>query len=194
MKMNTLLPEESEAIWYPYIVYNNVRNEKDVKKTDTKDRHKIIPNNDFKYVSENNMHVFKGSENALNLTKEFSFQWKCEYVYQWYPFDTQICPMQFVNPNARVNIHPTHLQHNPDISLNRYTLSRIRMCKSTIQEMKAIVAEVTLGRPIINNLLTVFVPTILLVIISFTSRFFAEEYIDMVIQVNLTILLVLATM
>ena len=60
--------------------------------------------------------------------------------------------------------------------------------------MKAIVVEVTLGRPIISNLLTVFGPTILLIVISFTSRFFAEEYIDMVVQVNLTILLVLATM
>ena len=60
--------------------------------------------------------------------------------------------------------------------------------------MRAIVVEVTLGRPIISTFLTVFVPTILLLIISFTARFFAEDYIDMVIQVNLTILLVLATM
>ena len=68
------------------------------------------------------------------------------------------------------------------------------MCKSVVESMTAIVSEVTLGRPIVNTLLTVFVPTILLVIISFVARFFAEEYIDMVIQVNLTILLVLATM
>ena len=60
--------------------------------------------------------------------------------------------------------------------------------------MKAIVAEVTLGRPIIDNLLTVFVPTILLLTISFAARFFADDHIEMVIQVNLTILLVLATM
>ena len=60
--------------------------------------------------------------------------------------------------------------------------------------MSAIVVEFSLGRPIINNLLTNFVPTILLVIISFAARFFVEDYIDMVIQVNLTILLVLATM
>ena len=102
--------------------------------------------------------------------------------------------MEFVGLRDQIEFNPILLEYNPNIYLNCYTLSRIRMCKSTIQEMKAIVAEVTLGRPIINNLLTVFVPTILLVIISFTSRFFAEEYIDMVIQVNLTILLVLATM
>ena len=60
--------------------------------------------------------------------------------------------------------------------------------------MKAIVVYITLGRPIVSNLLTVFVPTMLLVVISFTARFFAEDYIDMVIQVNVTILNVVATM
>ena len=60
--------------------------------------------------------------------------------------------------------------------------------------MKAIIVEVTLGRPLVSNLLTVFVPTMLLVSITFIARFFADDYIDMVVQVNLTILLVLATM
>ena len=68
------------------------------------------------------------------------------------------------------------------------------MCRSRKLEKEAIVTEVTLGRPIMNNLLTVFVPTTLLLVISFTARAFAEDYMDMVIQVNLTILLVLATM
>ena len=45
-----------------------------------------------------------------------------------------------------------------------------------------------------NNLLTVFIPTTLLLLISFIARAFAEDYMDMVVQVNLTILLVLATM
>ena len=66
--------------------------------------------------------------------------------------------------------------------------------RSRILEYEAIVVEVTMSRPIINNLMTVFIPTILLLAISFTSRVFAEDYIDMVIMVNLTILLVLATM
>ena len=68
------------------------------------------------------------------------------------------------------------------------------MCKSAIDERKAIIVEIMFGRPIVNNLLTVFVPTMLLVIISFTARLFVEEYIDMVIQVNVTVMLALATM
>ena len=193
MKMNTLLNEESEAIWYPYMVFN-VRNAEDLKKTEVLDVLEVIPNDEFTYLAEDNMHIFKGSENALSYTKERSVDWKCEYEYHWYPFDTQVCHMGMSSLRVRTDIHPARLQHNRNISLDRYTLSRIRMCKSTILNMRAIVVEVTLGRPIISTFLTVFVPTILLLIISFTARFFAEDYIDMVIQVNLTILLVLATM
>ena len=102
--------------------------------------------------------------------------------------------MEFVGLRDQIEFNPILLEYNPNIYLNCYTLSRIRMCRSGINNMKAIVAEVTLGRPIVDNLLTVFVPTILLLTISFAARFFAEDHIDMVIQVNLTIFLVLATM
>ena len=194
IRMNTLLSSESEVIWFPYFVFNNVRSVEDIKKTEVLDVLEVIPNQNFTYFAKDNMHIFKGSENALSQTKEQSVDWKCEYAYHWYPFDTQVCRMEIASLRLRTDLNPTNLSHNSNISLDRYTLSRIRICRSTINKMKAIVAEVTLGRPMISNLLTVFVPTILLVIISFTARFFVEEYIDMVIQVNLTILLVLATM
>ena len=194
-KMNTLRAEENDAIWYPYLIFNNIRNEEDnVKVTGVDDKNRVIPIDDFKYESVDNMHVFKGSENTQTLTKEYYIEWKCEYAYHWYPFDTQVCRMEFASLRDHTELDPTQLQHNPNISLNCYTLSRIQMCRSDIKNMKAIVAEVTLGRPIIDNLLIVFVPTILLLTTSFIARFFAEDYIDMVIQVNLTILLVLATM
>ena len=78
--------------------------------------------------------------------------------------------------------------------MNCYTLNRVQMCKSVIDEFKAIVVEVALGRPLVSTLLTVFVPTILLIIVSFMARFFADNYVDMVVQVNLTLTLTLATM
>ena len=194
MNKNKLLKEESEAIWFPYLIFANVRNEEAIKETDVPHYLKIIPSDNFTYVAKDNMHIFKGSENLLQRTMELHIEWKCEYAYHWYPFDTQVCRMVFASMRDQTDLYPTLLQHNPNISLECYTLTSIRMCKSSISEMKAIVIEVTLGRPIISSLLTVFVPTILLLTISFTTRFFAEDYIDMVIQVNLTILLVLATM
>ena len=192
--MNTFPIEEIEAIWYPLVTFDNTRSKESLQKTDAYDVLKAIPNCNFTYTAEDNMHIFKGSENSLRLTREYNVEWICEYKYHWYPFDTQVCRMEILDRTYQTDFHLIDLKHNPNISLSQYSVSRTRMCKAFVHEMEAIVVEVTLGRPIISNLLTVFVPTLLLVIISFTARVFAEEYIDMVIQVNLTILLVLATM
>ena len=140
------------------------------------------------------MHIFSGSQNALSSTDEYSIEWKCACAFHWYPFDKQVCQMQIVSKFSTADLHPVKLQYNRNISLDRYTLTSIRMCKSAINNNKAIIVEITFGRPIVNNLLTIFVPTMLLVVISFIARLFAKEYIDMVIQVNVTVMLALATM
>ena len=193
-EMNTLLPDEEDLIWYPTVIFYNIKSTENMKQTEFPNVMKVIPNTNSAKLAVNNMHIFNGSENALSLKKEYSVEWDCEYAYHWYPFDTQVCQMQIASKFPAAELNPVVLQYNHNISLDRYTLSSIRMCKSAINDLKAIVVEVTLGRPIVNNLLTVFVPTMLLVIISFTARLFAEEYIDMVIQVNVTVMLALATM
>ena len=91
-------------------------------------------------------------------------------------------------------MHPVELDFNREISLNRYTINSIQMCNSMIGNTEGIVVDISLGRPIVNNILTVFIPTITLMSISFISRVFAEDYVDMVVEVNLTIFLVLATL
>ena len=91
-------------------------------------------------------------------------------------------------------MNPAQLKYSKDISLAQYTLEKIKMCRLSFQGERGFIVEVTLSRPIISNILTVFIPTTTLLAISFIARFFAEDYIDMVIQVNLTILLVLATL
>ena len=193
-KMNTFPSAEVKTIWYPQVIFYNTRSKESTQETGAEDVLEAIPNDDFTYTAEDNMHIFKGSENALSLKREYNVEWNCEYKYDWYPFDSQVCRMELLDITYRTDFNPTGLKHNPNISLSQYTLSRILMCKAFVHEIEAIVVEVTLGRSIASNLLTVFVPTLLLVIISFTARVFAEEYMDMVIQVNLTILLVLATM
>ena len=194
VEMNTLLTKEQDVIWFPSVTPFNIRSVDDYRKTLVSDIAAVIPNKTATKLADNNMHILSGSENALILTRECNIEWNCAYAYQWYPFDKQVCLMQFLSDYSKTDIHPSNLEYNHNISLDRYTLGRIRMCKSTISNKKAIIVEVTLGRLIVHDLLTVFVPTMLLVTISFTARLFAEEYIDMVIQVNVTVMLALATM
>ena len=53
--------------------------------------------------------------------------------------------------------------------------------------------DITLGRPKTSNMITIFLPTGMLVLISHLSIAFAEMFLDLVMNVNTTILLVLTT-
>ena len=104
--MNTLLKEEQNVIWQPYFIYKNVRDRDDIRYTDTPYTYEVVPNQNFTYEARNNMHIFKGSENALSLTKEQYIKWKCDYDYQWYPFDTQVCWMEMISRERNTEFHP----------------------------------------------------------------------------------------
>ena len=92
------------------------------------------------------------------------------------------------------DLRPKELHFNQAISLDQYTINSIEMCNAMIDDSEGFVVEISLGRPIVSNILTVLIPTITLMSVSFTMRVFVEEFVDMVVEVNLTIFLVLATM
>ena len=102
--------------------------------------------------------------------------------------------MEFVKGTDFTELQPVELDFNREISLGRYTINSIQMCNTMVGNTEGIVVEISLGRPIVSNILTVFIPTITLMSVSFISRVFVEDYVDMVVEVNLTIFLVLATL
>lgn len=57
-------------------------------------------------------------------------------------------------------------------------------------EQQAIVMEATLGRRLLGNLLTIFLPTILLNIIGHSTNYFKPFFFEAVVSVNLTVMLV----
>ena len=68
------------------------------------------------------MHLFKGSENKLCLKQEINIEFICHYALQWFPFDTQVYRMEFASRQHFTKFKLDHLEHNPDISLDRYTI------------------------------------------------------------------------
>ena len=77
------------------------------KNTDVADMYWVVPNENYTHVAHNNMNIFKGSENALNMTKEYFVEWKCKYAYQWYPFDTQACRMEMISRADHTEVPPS---------------------------------------------------------------------------------------
>ena len=165
-------------------------------KTDVLEKVLIKPNEKYLYTLGDNslpntVHLFSGSENTLERIFERFVTWVCEYDMSWYPFDTQTCSMQFKMEN--VNLFPVHLQYTGPIDLSQYFVRRVMFCSGKHPDHQTVSVIFTFGRRLMSNTLTIFVPTIILLILSHFAQLYEDNF-DLVIGVNLTVLLVLATL
>ena len=201
-RVNLLSPSEAATVWFPEVVFENIASEEDWMEMLLSKEYNIVRNiqGNFDPVAVtdiDNAFMFSGDENSQYLTKEFTILWICQFNMMWYPFDTQTCAMQFkiVNKFADfVDLNPQSLAYSGPTDLTQYVVKSSIMCRASIGEYEGVEVNISLGRPLISNILTVFIPTIILLTISHISKVYDQRYIDMVIMVNLTVLLVLATL
>ena len=78
--------------------------------------------------------------------------------------------------------------------LLQYVFKTINHCNINKYKESGVFVDITLGRPLTSNMMTVFLPTFMLLIISQMSTLFSSNYLDLVIEVNVTVLLVLTTL
>ena len=102
--------------------------------------------------------------------------------------------MQLRNQYSSVDFVPSHLAYIGPKELPQHFVQNVKMCSKIIDGDQGIVVEVILGRPIFSSFLTTTLPTAMLIIISQLATAFASKYLDMVIEVNLTVFLVLANL
>ena len=105
--------------------------------------------------------------------------------------------MQFKNLNKAsyfAALNRVNLSYVGPKDLTEYVVKSYRMCDTSFGPYAGIEVRILLGRPLIGNILTVFIPCIILLLICHLVNVFEENYLDMVIGVNLTALLVLATL
>ena len=195
-KLNQLDPNEKKLIWTPWITFENIIMYDSVHKTDIGDTILITPNSKQVYLRDNthpnNVYIFSGSENALERSLERSVTWMCEYDMAWYPFDTQTCTMQFVIKN--LILVPEDLEYTGPTDLAQYFVRSVKMCSGKLPGHQTVNVLIIFGRRLMSNILTIFIPTIILLILSHFAQLYEENYFDLVIGVNLTVLLVLATL
>ena len=64
----------------------------------------------------------------------------------------------------------------------------------TIGDSLQLVVEITLGRQLLGTVLNIFIPTIVLNIISYTTNFYKDKFFETVVAINLTTMLVIVTL
>ena len=83
---------------------------------------------------------------------------------------------------------PLTMSYEGPMELAEYFVKDIMICSQTLQNKTGISVVVTPGRPLINNIFTIFTPTILLLGIAH------KDHPDMAVMVCLTVILVQASL
>ena len=138
--------------------------------------------------------LFEGSKNAINYEVQLTINLICNYNMMWYPFDSQICTVEMYHTEDSITINPISINYSGPTELTQHFVKSVHICSVEIRNRPGAIVEVTLGRPLFGSILTVFMPTFILIILSQMVGVFQRDYLDMVIGVNLTLLLVLATL
>ena len=201
-RINLVSEEEEGEIWFPKMVFENQPSEEDTITYVHNQVYALMRNPENKFdpvgVAEiDNTNIYAGDLNKHYLRKEFSTVWTCEFNMKWYPFDTQECKMQYKIVNKYSDfaaLVPENLSYVGPKDLTEYTVKGYMMCKVKIGPYDGVEVRVQLGRPLISNIMIVFIPCIILLVICHLANVFENDYLDMVIGTNLTALLVLGTL
>ena len=199
MAKNKMSTEDIARMWKPWTVLQNIEHVGEVKNTDKADIMAVIPHPEFKFERDDrtnirNTRLFKGSENVISYQRQVTVNWICIYNMRWYPFDSQKCTLKMFHTEDSITLKPTYVNYSGPMELTQHIVKDVSICSMSIEDRPGIIVEVTLGRPLLGNFLSVFMPTGILLALSQMVRVFYRDYLDMVIQVNLTLLLVLATL
>ena len=172
LDLNHLWEDTHQKIWYPKILFENIdpsKNHKDRLLLYTISRDLNITPIVRNPGTTNGANEFKGSEHKIVRSQEYTYFWRCVYHLKWFPFDRQTCQMWMSLPKHYqdfVRLNPEKIEYKGNKEeLTEYSVDKILFC--SLESGTKLVFEVTLGRPIMSSILTIYIPTLLLLVIRF---------------------------
>ena len=96
--LNLLSPREQELLWIPDIIFKNTETRL-VSINDAKTFIAIDQQGSFRWIAENvlnNVFLYRGDENTVLMSRNYAEEFICDFDIALYPFDSQICSMDFI--------------------------------------------------------------------------------------------------
>ena len=122
-----------------------------------------------------NSHSYSGAENTIVLCRDYRHEFICSFYLSWYPFDTQRCGINIMIAKKAVRAIDLKIGNFNYIGakdLSQYYIKKTSMFNTTFNGVSVVTCRITLGRRLLGTLLTIYLPTVLLNIISFATNFF----------------------
>ncbi|XP_071549664.1 uncharacterized protein [Panulirus ornatus] len=145
------------------------------------------------------VNVYLGIENPLSVERKYTSQFLCDLNLQLYPFDTQRCYMDLEVLSAATDF--VVLQQNVSrVSyvgaelLIEYTVVSVALRINNNQTLAEAQVEVVLQRRVGYPIISIYVPTVILLILAYLSLVFRRDNFEARVMSALTVLLVLAAL
>ena len=198
-RMNVLSTAEVSRMWKPWTVFDNLKVQQDYHDTEFIDITVVVPNENYTYNYDEQTNrritrLFSGSENKLSYTRQCSVKFICNFDLRFYPFDKQTCHLEMYQAEDSILLKPGHAEYLGPTELQNHYVFSVFLCTDTTKKRNTLLAGIMIGRPLFTNVLTVFLPTLILLVLSQMAHLFHQDHLEMVIEINLTLLLVLATL
>ena len=183
--LNVLSLKEQASIWTPKLILANTKaTETIIQDKDTLT--KVIANSNFSHSSSDisstqNIFIFEGEKNKIEMARALETVFICKYDMALYPFDTQTCTMDFmltVVSDDFCFLSIGGLEYAGPTELTQYFIKDKYMIVMTIDDQQGVKVYVVLGRRLLSNVLTVYLPTILLNIIGHLTVYFKPYFFE----------------
>ncbi|KAF2363407.1 Low-density lipoprotein (LDL) receptor class A repeat [Trinorchestia longiramus] len=192
IKRNSLRDDELDSIWKPTYHFTNVQDGL-IKIIDQRIHVERISDplpRDFNDVDMNTR--YSGTGAVLTENKLYSGSFSCKFDVFFYPLDEQTCSVQL----ELVVGKPTEMAvwYHGDRGLQQFQVQDCSISAKQHKDKQTITVLFTLGRMPSFILLSVMLPTLMLLIIGYSTLYIKPSLLQVRLTVSLTTLLVLYTL
>ena len=128
----------------------------------------------------------------MSFKKFFVVDFLCHFHMATYPFDTQYCNAEIEVGKGRqfVELFAQDMKFDGKKDVMEYTIIETKDYK----EKNKLVLKISLGRRLINVILTTMLPTIILILVTLSTNYKNKQHFKTIIPVNLISLLSMVTL
>ena len=183
--LNFLSKSERLSVWTPSIVLFNTESEETIAQEEKTDI-KVIANRNFSHDTSDattlkNIYIFDGETNDIEMSWVLQTVFICTYDMGLYPFDTQTCTLDFLVTDKLKDfcyLESGNFSYTGPNELTQYFIKQYFMRNNIINKRNGVSIFIILGRRLLSNILTIYLPTVLLNLIGHLTTYFKPYFFE----------------
>jgi len=197
--LNIPSKELKKNIWFPKILITNSE-DNTVVQNDADSKLCVRRNGSLRMSSEENLResaLFHGKENSIVYSRQFTEDFKCVFDLSFFPFDTQSCSISFNVGNKErhfIDLIGKNVDFIGNQKLSTFDLIRFELEDKDITKDIDVKVNIILKRQISQHLLSIYLPSLFIMVIAQATLFFSKEHFKTSIPVSITAMLVMYTL